>query len=141
MRTRKIQKRNNRNLFIIVTILAVAILGAILLLRFNTSASQKITPTQYQQQFSTTTTSHVLIDVRTPEEFASGHIPGAINISVQTMPDRLAEIPRDKAIVVYCHTGNRSATASSILSKAGYGQVYDLGGINAWSAAGLPVIQ
>ncbi|MGD8552367.1 MAG: rhodanese-like domain-containing protein [Anaerolineales bacterium] len=82
---------------------------------------------------------HLLIDVRTPEEFASGHIPGAINISVQSLPDRLDEVPNDETIVVYCRTGNRSATATDILVDAGYAPVYDLGGIVDWVSAGYPV--
>ncbi len=83
---------------------------------------------------------HLLIDVRTPEEFASGHIPGAINISVQTLPDRLDEIPIDETLVVYCRSGNRSATATDILVDAGYSPVYDLGGIQDWVIAGYPVV-
>ena len=93
---------------------------------------------QYNQRFIDGE-DHVLVDVRTPEEFATGHIPGAINISVQTLPDRLNEIPADETIVVYCRSGNRSATATDILVNAGYAPVYDLGGIQDWVIAGYPV--
>jgi rhodanese-related sulfurtransferase len=93
---------------------------------------------QYNQRF-VDGEDHLLIDVRTPEEFATGHIPGAVNISVQSLPDRLNEIPTDETIVVYCRSGNRSATATDILVNAGYTPVYDLGGIQDWVIAGYPV--
>lgn len=93
---------------------------------------------QYNQRF-VDGEEHLLIDVRTSEEFTSGHIPGAINISVQTLSDRLNEIPAGETIVVYCRTGNRSAAATQILVGAGYAPVYDLGGIQDWVSAGYPV--
>ena len=80
-----------------------------------------------------------LIDVRTPEEFASGFIAGAVNIPVDQLSQRLNEVPQDEPVVVYCHSGNRSHQASQILEDAGYSQVYDLGGISQWQAAGMPV--
>lgn len=103
------------------------------------SAVQDIAPAQYQQQFAQAAAPHLLLDVRTPEEFNSGHIPGAVNISVETLADRLSEVPRDQPVVVYCRSGNRSATAAQILAEAGYADVYDLGGITTWAAQGLPV--
>ncbi|MCC6612872.1 MAG: rhodanese-like domain-containing protein [Anaerolineae bacterium] len=98
-----------------------------------------ITPADYETQFAASGAEHLLVDVRTPEEFAEGHIPGAVNISVQTLPDRLNEIPRDIPVVVYCRSGNRSGQASQILAQAGYETIYDLGAITAWQAAGLPI--
>ena len=101
--------------------------------------SGRIDAAEYNRQFSDDS-DHLLIDVRTPGEYESGHIPGAINISVQTLPDRLDEISRDQPIVVYCRSGNRSATAAEILVDAGYSPVYDLGGIQDWVSAGYPVV-
>lgn len=100
--------------------------------------SGRIDAQQYSQKFSNDP-DHILIDVRTPEEFVSGHIPGAINISLQTLPDQLSEIPDDQTIIVYCRSGNRSATATQILTDAGFSPVYDLGGIQDWVSAGFPV--
>ena len=100
----------------------------------------QITPAQYQSTFDADA-PHTLLDVRTPDEFASGHIADAVNISVETLGGRLAEVPKDQPVVVYCRTGRRSAEAAAILREAGYTSVYDLGGIQAWSAAGLPVTQ
>lgn len=100
--------------------------------------SGRIDAAEYNQKF-VEEVDHLLVDVRTPEEFASGHIPGAINISVQSLPDRLDEIPEDQTLVVYCRSGNRSATATVILVDAGYSPVHDLGGIQDWVSAGYPV--
>ena len=61
-----------------------------------------------------------LLDVRTPEEFASGHIPGAVNIPVDDLRSRLAELPRDRKIAAYCQVGQRGYLATRILLQAGY---------------------
>lgn len=73
-----------------------------------------------------------LLDVRTPEEFADGHIEGAVNVPVQSLRERLDEVPRDRPIVVYCQSGRRSAAAAAILEQAGYEAIHDLGGIGNW---------
>lgn len=100
--------------------------------------SQRIDPAGYMERLAPT--DHVLLDVRTPAEFAGGHIPGAINISVETLASRLDELPTDLPIVVYCRSGNRSVTAAQILTNAGAAPaIYDLGGILAWQSQGLPV--
>lgn len=72
-----------------------------------------------------------LLDVRTPEEFAAGHANGAINIPVQVLASRLSEIPKDREVVVYCHSGRRSGQAAEILTNAGY-RVYDLKRFSDW---------
>lgn len=74
-----------------------------------------------------------LVDVRTKDEFAAGHLPGAINIPVQDLERRLGELgPKDRAIVVYCHSGQRSRRAARILRGAGHGDVSDLGAMRRW---------
>ncbi|HEY0714662.1 MAG TPA: rhodanese-like domain-containing protein [Polyangia bacterium] len=74
----------------------------------------------------------LLLDVRTPEEFAGRHVPGALNIPVQVLGQRLAEVgSKDREIVVYCQAGGRSARAAAELRQAGY-KVHDLGGIGNW---------
>lgn len=133
--------QNKPFLAAIAVVALVMVVGVVLLLSQNggttTASSQKIDPNGYVSQFSNT--SHVLLDVRTPEEFASGHISGAININVDELPNRLSEVPKDEPIVVYCRSGRRSAIAAQLLSDAGYTPIYDLGGIVDWQAAGLPV--
>lgn len=81
-----------------------------------------------------------LIDVRTPEEFAAGHIDGAINMPVDGFdPDAVPEI-EGKETVLYCRSGRRSERAATILSEATGETVTHLeGGITAWEAAGEPV--
>jgi rhodanese-related sulfurtransferase len=62
----------------------------------------------------------LLLDVRTPEEFADGHIPGALNIPVDELRSRLGEFPRDRQIAAYCQVGQRGYLATRILRQAGY---------------------
>src|SRR5262245_9143047 len=77
-----------------------------------------------------------LVDVRFPGEWAQGAIPGAVHIPLDQLEERLAEIPRDGRVAVYCQSGLRSSTAASLLEQAGFGDVLDLvGGYAAWSAA------
>jgi phage shock protein E len=72
-----------------------------------------------------------LIDVRTREEFASGHLPNAINIPVDEITRRLKEVgPTDKPVVVYCRSGARSAVAASQLKAAGFVDVSNLGAMS-----------
>jgi phage shock protein E len=74
----------------------------------------------------------LLVDVRTTEEFAAGHIPGAVNIPVQSLEQRLDELgPTTRPVVVYCRSGRRSADAARTLTGAGY-SVHDLGAMSRW---------
>jgi rhodanese-related sulfurtransferase len=76
----------------------------------------------------------VLLDVRTKEEYDTGHIKGSILIPVDNLKEE-AEIKlkdKDAPIFVYCRSGNRSTTAANILVNLGYKNVYNLGGINKW---------
>jgi phage shock protein E len=100
---------------------------------------QALQPQQYQQRFAQAHQTHCLLDVRLPEEFKTEHIAGAINIPVQVLAEHLGDVPRDRPVVLYCRSGNRTKTAAEILSQAGYRHVYDLGGINQWKEQGLPV--
>lgn len=81
----------------------------------------------------------VLIDVREPDEYAEAHIPGVTLIPLGDVPDRVAEIPKDKTVILTCRTGNRSGQAATWLRGQGYTDVHNLqGGILAWQKAGLP---
>lgn len=79
-------------------------------------------------------TGYLILDVRTPEEFAERHIPGAVNIPNETIGT--AEIPelpdKDQMILVYCRSGNRSVQASEKLAALGYTNILEFGGINDW---------
>ena len=72
-----------------------------------------------------------LLDVRTPGEYARGHVEGSINIPVQELEQRIAEVPEGEAVVVYCQSGVRSASAARTLRSHGY-EVHDLGSMSAW---------
>jgi rhodanese-related sulfurtransferase len=76
---------------------------------------------------------YYLVDVRTPEEYASGHIPKAINIPVSTISDNPPTMNKDALIIVYCRSGSRSARAKDTLEEMGYTNVYNVGGIIDWT--------
>lgn len=74
-----------------------------------------------------------VVDVRTPEEFAAGHVPGAINIPYDELPRRAAEIgPPSTTVVLYCRSGRRSGIAVEALKKAGFKDLYDFQSVTAW---------
>lgn len=77
---------------------------------------------------------YIILDVRTPEEFAAGHIPGAINIPNETIGDAdISQLPdKDQLILVYCRSGNRSKQASEKLVALGYTNIVEFGGIIDW---------
>jgi rhodanese-related sulfurtransferase len=84
----------------------------------------------------------VVLDVRTPEEFAAGHVPGAINVPHDQVAGRLGELAglRDKDVVVYCKGGRRAALALEVLGRNGYTRLSHLDGdMQGWEAAGRPV--
>ncbi len=70
-----------------------------------------------------------IIDVRTPEEFAKAHIAGAINVPVDQVENRIAEVAKSKnePLILHCQSGRRSASAKKILERMGYANVQDLG--------------
>jgi rhodanese-related sulfurtransferase len=135
----------NRLLLVGILVVAVVAVAVLLLLQSQGGAApaaeavHSISPSDYQTQFMNTSAPHLLIDVRTPEEFASGHIARSINISVETLENRLSEIPHDQPVIVYCRSGNRSTQAAQILASAGYTDIRNLGGINAWTEQGFPI--
>jgi phage shock protein E len=75
----------------------------------------------------------VLLDVRTPDEYRQGHLQGALNIPVKELPQRLAEVgPPGTAVVVYCASGMRSASAAQLLQRAGYPDVLNILSMANW---------
>ncbi|MCP4498757.1 MAG: rhodanese-like domain-containing protein [Deltaproteobacteria bacterium] len=74
-----------------------------------------------------------LIDVRSPGEFSSGHLPGAQNIPLGELAARLGSIgDKEKPVVIYCLSGGRSGSAKGILARGGFTQVFDLGAMSRW---------
>ncbi len=74
----------------------------------------------------------VMVDVRTPGEFSSGHIKGAKNIPLNNLANISKKATKDKDIIVYCQSGSRSSSAASQLKSMGYEKVHNLGGIGRW---------
>ena len=86
----------------------------------------------------------VIVDVRNPDEYAAGHLPGARLLPVGEIAKRLSELPADKKtpLLLYCLAGKRSTQAVGVLKEEGYLRIYNLlGGITAWKQAGYPVVQ
>ena len=82
----------------------------------------------------------VILDVRTPEEFAGGHVDGAVNIPVDELDAKLEEVEsltggdKNKPLIVYCRSGARAGRAKKKLLRSGYTQVTNLGGLSDWPA-------
>ena len=129
--------KHQRNNIIRVAAAAVAALMAALLAACGVSSKisyRQITADEAAQMMQEET-DFVLLDVRTQEEYASGHIPGAICIPNETIgSEEIPELPdKDQLILVYCRSGNRSKQASQKLAEQGYTNVVEFGGINGWT--------
>lgn len=81
-----------------------------------------------------------VLDVRTAEEFAAGHVPGAVNVPYDQVASQLAQIPKDKDVVLYCKSGRRAGLAAEVLQASGYTKLEHLqGDMQAWLQDGRPV--
>jgi len=124
-------------------LIAMAVVSGIALLlpvlqRRGARVSQ-IQATQMMNQGKT-----LVLDVRSAEEFASGHLPKAKNIPLPELAQRIAELEksRNNVVITVCKSGVRSASAVSVLTKAGFAQVFSLeGGTDSWREQGLPIIK
>lgn len=85
-----------------------------------------------------------VIDVRTPEEFAEGHIQGAtmIDFYADTFADEIGALDQDGTYLLYCRSGNRSGQAAVLMQQLGFDEVYDMeGGVVAYGGQGLPLVR
>lgn len=114
-------------------LLAVVVLGSIFMFMHNSNAKNLVTYTDLQQKIADKE-DIVLLDVRTAEEFNSGHIPTAVLLPYDQIEDKSEKLLNDKnkEIIVYCRSGRRSAIALDMLVKLGYTNVKDFGGISRW---------
>lgn len=90
-----------------------------------------IPPTEFKEK----SLNQTIVDIRTPEEFAEGHIEGAVNINLfdNHFLDQISQFDKSKPIFLYCRSGNRTSSASKKIADLGFEQVYDLqGGILNW---------
>jgi rhodanese-related sulfurtransferase len=95
-------------------------------------------------QKNKTNPDFVILDIRTPEEFESGHIEGAVNINYHsdTFVEDLNKLDKNKTYFVYCRTGRRSSDAIGIMTRQGFRELFRIDGdIVKWKALGLPVVK
>lgn len=125
-----------------VSLAAVAAVSAVLLAACGTpSAVQTVDAASFAAQ--TQTAGVTIIDVRTADEFAAGHIENAINIDVEdgNFDAGIADLDKTKTYAVYCHSGRRSLIAANTMADAGFTSIYNLdGGVGAWGAAGYALV-
>jgi rhodanese-related sulfurtransferase len=126
----------------------ILLLGGILLvagLLFwqNQGGGYKVVNVEEARTMINSDSTLLVLDVRTPGEFhgASGHLPGALLIPVQDLEARIGELEqyRDRPILAYCRTGNRSGTAAALLTRMGFTAINMAGGIVEWGQKGYPV--
>lgn len=101
-----------------------------------------LSPGEFSAQIKSKGDSALLVDVRTPEEFREGRIPGALLLDFQdpSFAAEVAKLPREKQIYVYCRSGRRSKASYPVFLDAGFLQVRNLAdGIIGWREAGLPL--
>jgi phage shock protein E len=136
------QKKNNNYILWGVIALVVLGLGVVWLMTRNTTTASSMPPEiSVQEALAKQKAGAFLLDVREPDEWNTVHIAGATLIPLGDLPSRLNELPKDKEIVVVCHSGNRSAKGRDILLNNGFTQVTSMaGGMNQWQAAGYPTV-
>ena len=124
--------------------LAFALLAATLAFGAGAAEPAPIEPAALNARVAWADRSLVVLDVRTPEEFAAGHVPGAINIPHTELAARIAELgdARDRDVVVYCRTGRRSELALGVLEQSGFRRLFHLqGDYTRWSEEKRPVVK
>jgi rhodanese-related sulfurtransferase len=127
-------------------VLLAALLGATALLAgcsssTASSAVSTVPPSEFVTAMGQPGT--VIVDVRTPGEFAAGHVDGAVNIDVESADfgTQIAALPKDTTYAVYCRSGRRSAIAVDQMAYAGFTSVVNLdGGVADLQAAGAPIV-
>lgn len=101
---------------------------------------QQVETIDVDQAYQLYTGGVAFLDVRTPEEWQSSHIPGATFLPLDQVKSQVDNLPRDQEIVIYCRSGNRSVEAAQILLEAGFENITSMdGGINDWISAGYEV--
>ena len=114
-------------------LLLIQIVAAVLLLSSCGSSYTRISQDEAMQMMQEQT-DYLIVDVRRPDEFAEGHIAGAINVPNEEIIDEMPELlpNKDQLLLIYCRSGNRSKEASKKLADIGYTNIYEFGGINTW---------
>ena len=124
-------------------LLVVLALGAVALAGCSSGAELETVSPETAAETIESNPDVVVLDIRTPEEFAGGFIDGAVNIDFHApdFNDRLASLDKDAEYVVYCRSDNRSGQAMDVFADLGFQTVTEIdGGIVAWYETGLPVV-
>ncbi|NPA06907.1 MAG: rhodanese-like domain-containing protein [Chloroflexi bacterium] len=134
--------RTQRRWFLLLGLLTA--LAALLVGCGEKTTFKKLTPPEAYQliQQHKDDPNFVILDVRTPEEYRAGHIPGAQNLDFYApdFQEKLSQLPKDKVYFIYCNSGNRSGQTFEMMKRMGFKEVYDLqGGIQAWYQGGYPI--
>lgn len=130
----------DKKMVLLITVVAVALVAAVLITGKNSKGEidmaeyTSITMDEAKKIFETEG-DYLILDVRTAGEYASGHIPGAINVANEDIKDiEPAQLPeKDQVIYVYCRSGNRSKQAAAKLAAMGYTNIIEIGGIMDWT--------
>jgi len=120
-----------------IAILVLLVFSITSCLKTKTEGVMVLNPENFEQKIESSDVQ--LVDVRTPEEFAEGHIPNAINININgnDFESETSKLDKEKPVMVYCKMGGRSAKAASNLKEQGFKDISDLdGGITSWKEAG-----
>jgi len=140
----------NRKMFAALGLLVTLIAGAILTVGCAAEAPTQVTENVTAQEAFTLIQDNqgnpdfVLIDVRTPEEFAEGHIEEAINIDFRSenFRDEINKLDKDKTYLIYCRSGRRSADALDMMKELNFTRIYHMnGGILEWTEEELPEVE
>lgn len=107
-------------------VIAVIVVALVALLRIVVLKGGRVSSNVVKERIAAGAS---IVDVRTPEEFRQGSYPGAVNIPLQVLRQRLGEIDRSRPVVVFCASGGRSAVAAQVLTAAGYADVSNAGGL------------
>lgn len=124
---------------IILIVIAIVAVGVTAIIYFRNMNSKFTTLNANDFEKAISDSATIVLDVRSADEYAGGHIPNAINIDVNRagfLYEADERLPKDKTIAVYCHGGIRSRKAAALLSDSGYTVINLSGGIKEWMSAG-----
>lgn len=130
-----------KTLIIFMMILTASVFAACQKTATTDAASTEIKQISVQEANEAVKAENVqFVDVRTPEEYKSGHAPKAVNMPLDGFEKELAKLDKDKPVYLICQTGRRSQKAAEMLQGSNFKEIYNItGGTSAWSSANLPL--
>ena len=133
----------------VLLVVPLVLLGGCFIQEAANPATQIIEDVTFEEAFALMEDNRgnqdfIIIDVRTPEEYAGGHIERAINLDYysETFADELNQLDKEKTYLIYCRTDHRSGLALDMMAELGFWEVYNLlGGIEQWEEVKLPTVK